>query len=139
MQQASILAPVFALAALTFVILTLIPIVRFRAAFEGKVGPEDFKLGESVRVPPDVARPNRNYMNLLELPMLFYVVCLTCFVTNSVDRAILTLAWIYVALRVFHSAVHITYNNVFHRLTAFGASVVVVLCMWTYLFIRLYL
>jgi hypothetical protein len=32
-------------------------------------------------VPPAVSIPNRNYMNLLELPMLFYVVCIVLYVT----------------------------------------------------------
>lgn len=74
-MQDQILFPMGALALLTFTVLLFIPIRRFRAAFAGKVGPEDFKYGESERVPGDVSLPNRNYMNLTELPVLFYVVC----------------------------------------------------------------
>jgi hypothetical protein len=129
----------FAMAALTFVVLALMPFVRFRATLAGKVGPDDFKLGESARVPPDVALPNRNYMNLLEAPILFYVVCLISYATAAGDRAMVSLAWIYVGLRVTHSIIHLTYNRVFHRLAVFGASVVVLLAMWIYLFSRLYL
>jgi hypothetical protein len=138
MQPFAILAPIFALATLTFLVLTLVPIVRFRAAFAGKVGPADFKLGESTRVPAEVSQPNRNYMNLLEAPLLFYVACVVCFVTQAADSTFVALAWSYVALRVVHSAVHVTYNNVFHRLTIFGASVIVLLGMWVYLFVRLF-
>src|SRR5258706_4715734 len=119
MQPASILAPVFALAALTFLVLTLIPIVRFRAAFAGKVVASDFELGESMRVPGEVSRPNRNYMNLLEAPLLFYVLCIICLITKSADYTLVALAWTYVALRALHSAVHLTYNNFFHRLSRF--------------------
>src|SRR6185437_9857522 len=71
-----------ALALLTFTVLLFIPIRRFRAAFAGHIGPEDFKYGESDRVPGSVALPNRNYMNLTELPVLFYAVCLMFYVTN---------------------------------------------------------
>jgi hypothetical protein len=138
MQPFAILAPVFALATLTFLVLTLVPIVRFRAAFAGKVGSADFKLGASTRVPAEVSQPNRNYMNLLEAPLLFYVVCVVCFVTRATDSSLVALAWSYVALRVVHSAVHVTYNNVFHRLTTFGASAIVLLAMWVYLFVRLF-
>ncbi|SRR5258706_6829837 len=138
MQPASILAPVFALAALTFLVLTLIPIVRFRAAFAGKVVASDFEFGESMRVPSEVSQPNRNYMNLLEAPFLFYVLCIICLITKSADYALVALAWTYVALRMLHSAVHLTYNNVFHRLSLFGASVLVLFAMWIHDFARLF-
>jgi hypothetical protein len=50
-------------------------------------------------------------MNLLQFPVLFYVVCLMDYVTGRVSAA---LAWIYVALRTAHSGIYLTYNNVFH-------------------------
>jgi hypothetical protein len=51
MQSFSILEPVFALATLTFLVLRLSPSFGFMAAFAGKVGPEDLKLGGWARVP----------------------------------------------------------------------------------------
>ena len=69
-----ILLPMGTLALLTFTVLIFIPIRRFRAAFAGKVDAGDFRYGESARVPGEVSIPNRNYMNLLELPGLFYVI-----------------------------------------------------------------
>jgi hypothetical protein len=77
MSDISIFAPMAALIALTFLVLLLIPIKRFRSGFAGETTGEDFRFGESVRVPGHVSIPNRNYMNLLELPMLFYVCCLS--------------------------------------------------------------
>ena len=127
----SILYPMVALAGLTFVVLLLIPIRRFRAAFAGAVTADDFRYGESARVPPDVALPNRNMMNLLELPMLFYVACLTAYVTHGENAYLVQLAWIYVALRAAHSLVHVTYNRVSHRLLIFAASNVVLIMLWT--------
>ncbi|MFL2854936.1 MAG: MAPEG family protein [Pseudohongiellaceae bacterium] len=41
-----------------------------------------------------------------------------------------TLAWIFVAARVVHSVTHLTYNNVLHRVVAFGVSNLTVLVMW---------
>jgi len=134
-----ILAPMFALATLTFLVLATIPLMRFRAAFAGKVDASDFKLGESTRVPAEVSQPNRNYMNLLEVPVLFYVVCLTAYLSHSVDQALLAFAWLYVGLRVVHSAIHVTYNNVFHRLVVFATSVFVLFAIWVRLFIHLFL
>jgi hypothetical protein len=126
----AILYPMLALAALTFGVLLLVPIARFRAGFRGQVNPGDFRYGESARVPGEVSLPNRNFMNLLEMPVLFYVVCLALYVTGKADGTAVTLAWGYVALRVAHSAVHLTYNNVYHRLAAYAASAVVLLAIW---------
>jgi len=69
-------------------------------------------------------------MNLLELPVLFYVVCLAFFVTGKVDTLAVVLAWAYVALRAAHSVIHLSYNNVFHRLSVYAASNVVLLALW---------
>ena len=130
MNPRAILLPMVALAGLTFLVLLLIPLARFRAAARGEVNAGDFRFGESARVPGKVSLPNRNLMNLLELPLLFYVACLAFYVTNTVDRTALVLAWLYVGLRVVHSAIHLSYNNVFHRLSAFAASCIVLVALW---------
>lgn len=125
-----ILYPMVALAALTFAVLLLIPVARFRAAFRGQVKARDFRYGESPDVPGRVSLPNRNLMNLLELPVLFYLVCVAMYVTRTVDAWAVYGAWAYVALRGAHSVVHLTYNNVFHRLAVFAASNVVLIALW---------
>lgn len=130
MNQALILWPMAALAALTFVVLLLIPIARFRAAARGEVKAKDFRYGESANVPGVVSLPNRNLMNLLELPVLFYVVCLAFYVTSTVDSFAVYAAWTYVGLRAAHSAVHLSYNNVFHRLGVYAASSAVLFVLW---------
>src|SRR5258706_2898074 len=131
LERTGILFPVVALATLTFAVLLLIPVRRFRAGLAGEVRYDDFRYGESARVPPEVALPNRNMMNLLELPVLFYVACLACYVTDRVDGVTLALAWAYVALRAAHSTIHLTYNRVRHRLLAVAASNVVLISLWT--------
>lgn len=136
-QQSLIFQPMGVLALLTFIVLIQIPIRRFRAAFAGHVKAEDFALGESARVPGDVSLPNRNYMNLTELPVLFYVLCLMLYVSSSLNQTMLVLAWAYVALRVLHSLIHVTYNHVFHRLIVFVLSNIVLGTMWVLFFVNL--
>jgi hypothetical protein len=131
MTQTLIFWPVCALALLTFTALALIPVRRFGAGAAGLVTAEDFKYGESPRVPPEVSIPNRNYMNLLELPILFYVVCMMFYLTRHVTLTVLAAAWAYVALRGLHSLVHLTYNNVRHRLRFFALSNFVLMALWT--------
>jgi hypothetical protein len=135
MQQELIFAPMGVMALLTFIVLGLIPIRRFRASAAGAVSAEDFKLGESSRVPPHVAVANRAYMNLLEAPVLFYVASLMYFVAGRVDQTTVAVAWGYVALRGAHSLIHVTYNHVFHRLTAFAVSNVVLIAYWLLFFV----
>ncbi|WP_293906892.1 MAPEG family protein [Phenylobacterium sp.] len=135
MPQDLIFGPMGALALLTFTVLGFIPATRFRAGFAGQVTSDDFKLGESARVPPQVAVTNRNYMNLLELPMLFYVAGLMYFVAGRVNVTVLIVAWAYVALRAIHSLIHLTYNKVTHRLVAFALSNAVLAALWILFFV----
>lgn len=135
MSQELIFAPMGAMALLTFVVLGFIPATRFRAVFARQVTADDFKLGESNRVPPHVAVTNRNFMNLLELPMLFYVAGLMYYVAGRVDQTALALAWAYVGLRTVHSAIHLSYNNVIHRLIAYATSNFVLLGFWVLFFV----
>jgi hypothetical protein len=118
MSNTDILQPLFALAFWTSLVLLLIPVARFRAAFRRQVVSDDFKHGESGNVPPHVSLPNRNYMNLLELPVLFYV------------AGVLMTAWAYVGLRVLHSLIHLTYNHVIQRMLVFAASNFVLVALW---------
>ena len=133
MKTTSILIPMIALVAWTLAILMMIPIRRFRAASQGLVTWADFALGESERVPPEACLPNRNYMNLLQLPVLFYVGCITTYVTGLVNVVVVALAWGYVVLRIAHSLVHVSYNNVQHRFRIFAASNVVLMVFWVYI------
>jgi hypothetical protein len=136
MEPTSIFLPVSALAMLTFLVLLLIPYKRIKASMEKSVTVDDFSFGESKRVPGNVSLPNRNMMNLLEIPVLFYVLCVILFITGNVTPLLVDLAWLYFALRLGHSIVHLSYNNVLHRLAFFATSNVVLMVMWG-VFIRL--
>lgn len=130
MRNLNILYPLLALAAWTFLVLLLIPFVRIRSIRRREIGPNDFKYGESPAVPANVSVANRNYMNLLELPMLFYVVCVVLYVTGGASRVAVLIAWAYVALRVVHSFIHLSYNHVLHRLSAFTLSNAALVMLW---------
>ena len=137
MNPTAILWPVGALAVLTFAVLLVVPYRRFKAAFARQVRADDFRYGESANVPGEVSIPNRNYMNLLESPNLFYVACIVFYVTGLADEPAVMLAWLYVGLRVAHSLVHLTYNKVTHRLVVFAASITVLVVMWIRLLLLL--
>ena len=104
--------------------------LRVRSVRRHEVRPNDFKYGESAAVPPGVSIPNRNYMNLLELPMLFYAVCLVLYVTAGGSSVPVAVAWVYVGLRIVHSLIHLTYNQVIHRLSVFALSNAALVSLW---------
>lgn len=79
----------------------------------------------------------RHFINLFEVPVLFYVVVLMIYVTKQTTYALVAMAWLYVALRYAHSFVHLTTNRVLLRFRLYFASGVVLLALWTTLLAQL--
>lgn len=125
-----IVLPMAVLAIFTLFILALTALTRVRATAQGRTHIKDYRYGESPNVPGDVSLINRNYMSLLELPVLFYVAGLIDVAAGRNDEVLFWLAWAFVGLRLAHSFVHLAYNNVLHRFVVFAAGVTVVLVMW---------
>ena len=136
MRAEAIFRPMSILAVWTGAVRLLTVMRRVLAVRARRVSARAFRLGESAEVPADLAVFNRNLMNLLEMPVLFYVVSLAFYVAHAVDGTVLLLAWSYVALRLLHSAVHLTFNHIGARFAAFAASNIVLLLMWIRLMVR---
>jgi len=130
MDNTELLLPMLALVGWTLIVLLGVPIQRFKAAKNKSVTVKDFKYGESPDVPSEACIANRNFMNLLEVPLLFYVLSIIQFITNAPVEYFLPLAWLFVLLRIIHSAVHLSYNNVMHRMGVFAISNIVLMVMW---------
>jgi hypothetical protein len=130
MRAEAIFGPVSVLALWTAGVLMMTGFTRVRAVRAGRLPARAFRLGESAEVPDEIAVVNRNYMNLLELPVLFYVLCLSLYVTHRVGPVAVGLAWTYVGLRIVHSLIHLTTNRVIHRFYVFALSNVVLLWLW---------
>lgn len=132
-----IFLPVLALVLWTFIVLLILPFRRFALIRSGQVGINDFKLQETERVAEAAVQVNRNYMNLLEMPVLFYLACVLLYLLDGVTNLSLILAWSYLGLRLVHSLIHLTYNKVCHRFLVFAGSNVVLLGMWLVFLIQL--
>ena len=79
---------------------------------------------------PDSANASNNLKNLFELPVLFYIAVLLSLVLMIQDALLVQLAWGFVALRIVHSVIHCTYNNVNHRFAAYAISCLFLMFMW---------
>ena len=133
MKTIVILYPLLAMVLLTFVVGLGMVLLRVNAVRAGKLKLSYFRINTG-EVPKAITRISQNYDNLLALPMLFYVLVILLLLTKHVTLTILVLAWLFVLLRVMHSFIHITYNNVVHRATVWTVSVLVLLVMWLMFF-----
>ncbi len=125
-----ILYPAFAMMALTIFCMVRLGLLRWVAVNRGEVDPRFFSLFRGYEEPEKLAVYSRHVVNLFEAPLLFYVISLTAFVTGQSGNWLPGLAWIYVALRFFHSYVHLTSNVVLTRFRIFVASMLTLSTLW---------
>jgi hypothetical protein len=123
MRSASILAPFFAMIALTLIVWVYMYARRIPFIVRSKLTPQQLTPAELARLsPPAVANPSDNLKNLFELPTVFYALVLCLYVTNHVDSTYVVSAWLFVGFRVLHSAVHCTFNFVPMRFWLYAAG-----------------
>ncbi len=87
-------------------------------------------------LPDFVLRTTRNYNNQFELPVLFYVACTLYLALDVHSTLALAAAWLFVFSRVIHAIIHLTYNNIMHRMLVFWFGVVLALTLWVNLVIQ---
>ncbi|MGB1403637.1 MAG: MAPEG family protein [Porticoccaceae bacterium] len=125
-----IIYPVFSLVILTFIMLAATGITRLISVRRRQVHPRYYLLMSGDTPPDYVQKIGRNMANLLEVPVLFYLLAVLVVVFEINNQLLVDLAWLYVALRLVHSIIHISYNNVPHRFVVFVLSVVTLMIMW---------
>jgi hypothetical protein len=123
--------PMFAMVVLTSVVGLMTAYIRIKSAYAGETDRQYFKLMSSeYKVSDKALKFSRNFDNLFQVPMLFYAACLTVFALNIHSQLLIIFAWLFVALRVIHTIIHVSYNYPFHRFYAFILSFFCVLSMW---------
>jgi hypothetical protein len=116
--------PVLAMMALTFVVWVYMYIRRISFITRTRLSPGELAIpGNLARVSPAlVANPSDNFRNLFEMPVLFYALSLWLVIADRVDATYLYAAWVFVAFRALHSAVHCSVNIVLLRFYLYLAS-----------------
>ena len=130
MNKVQILYPMLAMFML--VVLVAVTMLRRRIAFykANRVHPQKTALSAQMAAVMSDSRAPDNFRNLFELPVLFYAVLLTLYVTNLAGPVHVALAWGYVAARYAHSFIHCTTNVVMHRFYAFVTSCTLLVILW---------
>jgi hypothetical protein len=127
----SILLPMLSMMVLTFVVWVYMYVLRIGYTVRQRIHPQKLTIPDKVAelIPEPVSYPAYNFRNLLELPVLFYVLCLLLYVTGMADSWDLLAAWVFVGLRVVHSLIHCTVNIVIYRFYVYFASAIVLWVM----------
>jgi hypothetical protein len=126
----ALIRPVVALAGLTALVWGLMVVWRNLAVIRSRVALRYFRSYASDAPAEWIERPTRAYMNLLELPVLFYAACALMLATGKFDGVQVALAWVFVLARCVHAFIHIGFNYVPLRFTAFFAGSVTLGVLW---------
>ena len=122
MDVRAIYLPGLAMAGLTFVVWWRMYFMRIGQMKRERIHPQRVATSAQSAALLTDSRAADNFRNLFELPVLFYLALVVADRVGAVDRVSVTLAWVFVALRVAHSAIHVTYNRVMHRFIAYVAG-----------------
>ncbi len=123
---------------LTFTVMYIMGKRRVRAAKQKTIEMKDFLTMELEKAGDNVRVADRNFINQFEMPVLFFIACLTALQVNAVGTVFVALAWLYVALRIIHSVIHLTSNTLKSRYYSFVVSSFIMLIMWVLILVRIF-
>lgn len=127
--------PMIAQTLLIFVVYVVVSNRRVGAVRRGDAKASDYRV--PTVEPQASATAIRSLANQFELPVLFYVVCLSLYVTNGANYIAVALAWIFVLARVVHAFIHLTSNELRLRRPIFVIGFAIVVGLWIWLAIHL--
>lgn len=135
----AIFLPAFAMVLLTLVVWLRMYTTRVAQMKRERIHPQAVATSAQAAARLTDSRAADNFRNLFELPVLFYLALVVAAVAGLATDATLALAWLFVLLRVVHSAIQCSYNKVMHRFQAYLAGSVVLWVLWAWLAYLLFL
>ncbi len=122
--------PIVAMVVLTAIVWGMM-YKRRRSEMRNKgIAPQQVAVNRQAAEKLDNVTAAENFSNLLEIPVLFYLLAVLLLVTESVTDTQLFLAWLFVGLRYVHSAIHVTINHVVSRWFVYLLSTLCLFSMW---------
>lgn len=123
--------PMLGMLLLTLLVWIYLFIQRISYANAHKIDIEEFKTPADVTslIPGSDSSASNNFKNLLEMPVVFYVICLYLTVFGLVEDVHVYCAWAFLIFRVLHSLIHCTFNKVLLRFLAYLVSAIAVWIM----------
>lgn len=129
MQNSEIFIPFFGLMMLTFFVWCYMYYLRLSWVIKNKINPDALSTPEKLNklIPEEINYASNNLVNLFELPVLFYGVCICLVMLGLVDWFYVICAYGFFAFRVVHSLIHCTINHMHSRFITYILSSV---CLW---------
>jgi hypothetical protein len=127
MYEHGLITPVVALVIWSLVIWLWLYLTRIPAMQQKGVKAEEgaFARELNTKMPAYARQVADNYNHLMEQPTIFYAICFSLQLLVQTHAINIGLAWTYVTLRVVHSLVQCTFNNVPLRFLVFVLSTLV--------------
>jgi hypothetical protein len=120
----ALLLPLLAMIGLTLVVWLRLYQVRLPEMKQRGIAPQKLAGSADKSLLKDT-RASDNFINLFEVPVLFYVLVLATMQVGLADTGFVMLAWAFVGLRFLHSLVQCSYNRVVHRFAAYSLATLV--------------
>ena len=126
-----ILASVLAMVLLSFAVAMRLLYVRVQEMKEKRIHPQATSNSLQSAARLHNVQASDNFRNLFEVPVLFYALVACAVAVSHVPGWLVAGAWLFVGLRIAHSAIQCTYNNVMHRFSVFLLGFVVLVASWS--------
>ena len=127
----SILNPMLAMMAWSGLIVAILLMTRIPAVIKQWGNLQFAKHSDELR--PKMSEKFRyitdNYNHIFEQPTLFYAVLIYIQLADTANKTNISLAWAYVFLRVVHSSIQLTSNNVSWRAASFATSSLILMAI----------
>lgn len=123
--------PLLAHVALVYGLYALLGARRAKMVRAGKIAKSDYR--ENRSEPAESLAVKNCLANQFELPVLFYACCILLYVTEADNIVAVGLAWLFVALRYAHAAIHVTSNDLRYRSPIFAAGYLTLAAMWIWI------
>jgi hypothetical protein len=118
---------------LPLAVLVLMGYRRNKAVLTGEVPMWYYKTQKAdpnIKISDSLELPSRNFINLFEIPVLFYFFVPLAFYFHKVDTVTVVLAGLFVLSRYIHTAIHITINKVKYRFTVYSVGLILIAVIW---------
>ena len=129
--------PVLAQVFWTFIVFILLGVRRYEALRSRKTRARDVTLSGDAW-PDEEKKVANNLRNQFETPVIFYVLCGVATYVGVTAYGMTILAWIYVASRVVHTAIHVTSNKLSQRALVYSVGLIALFLMWIVIVLRLF-
>jgi len=135
----SMLTPVLALIVLSLLVWIWMYVTRIPAMQRAGIDPQNARHPGSLDgLPSSTRQVADNYNHLMEQPTIFYALVFYIVLAGHSDAFAVYLAWSYVGLRVVHTLIQCTVNNVTMRFSVFALSTLVLMAMAAREVVRLF-